>query len=62
MRNFRDLTNELLEKVKNEQVTHPFANKTLGIRKAKFHKNVSLFYKEDMKNNIFYLITLLTTE
>jgi hypothetical protein len=57
MRNFRDLTNELLEKVKKEQVTHPFANETLGIRKAFIHKNVSLFYIEDNKNNTIYLIT-----
>ena|SRR5690606_15619695 len=57
MRNFRDLTNELLEKVKNEQIFHPFANEKLGIRKGKIHKNVSLFYKEDRKNNKIYLIT-----
>ncbi|MGB0879277.1 MAG: hypothetical protein ACPGTO_01780 [Polaribacter sp.] len=57
MKNFRDLTNELLEKVKNEQVVHPFANEKLGIRKGKIHKNVSLFYKEDKENNKIYLIT-----
>ncbi|QTE21134.1 hypothetical protein [Polaribacter cellanae] len=57
MRNFRDLTNDLLEKVKNEQVTHPFVNKALGIRKAIVHKNVSLFYKEDKKSSKIYLIT-----
>jgi len=27
MKNFNDLTNSLLEKVKNKQVVHPFANK-----------------------------------
>lgn len=57
MRNFRDLTNDLLEKVKNKQVVHPFANEKLGIRKGKVHKNVSLFYKEDIENNKIYLIT-----
>lgn len=57
MRNFRDLTNNLLEKVKNKQVIYPFANKKLGIRKGNVHKNVSLFYKEDIKNNKIYLIT-----
>ncbi|QMU63594.1 MAG: hypothetical protein GKR88_04395 [Flavobacteriaceae bacterium] len=57
MIDFRDLTNELLEKVKSGQVVHPFANEKLGIRKGKVHKNVSLFYKEDKENNKIYLIT-----
>lgn len=57
MRDFRDLTNGLLEKVKNNQVVHPFAHKRLGIRKGNVHKNVSMFYKEDRKNNKIYLIT-----
>ena len=55
--NFRDLTNELLEKVKNEQVVHLYANEKLGVRKGVIHKNVSLFYREDRKNNKIYLIT-----
>ena len=57
MINFRDLTDELLCKIKSGQVVHPFANKTLGIRKEKVHKNVSLFYKKDKENNKIYLIT-----
>ncbi len=57
MKVFRDSTNELLEKVKNEEVVHPFVNEKLGIRKGKVHKNVSLFYKEDRQNNKIYLIT-----
>tara|TARA_R110002050_G_scaffold266251_1_gene407578 strand:- start:221 stop:529 length:309 start_codon:yes stop_codon:yes gene_type:complete len=57
MKNFNDLTNSLLEKVKNKQVVHPFGNKKLGVRKAIVHKNVSLFYKEDRNNNKIYLIT-----
>ena len=57
MKNFNDLTNSLLEKVKTKQVVHPFANKKLGVRKAIVHKNVSLFYKEDRNNNKIYLIT-----
>lgn len=57
MKNFNDLTNSLLEKVKNKKVVHPFANKKLGVRKGIVHKNVSLFYKEDRKNNKIYLIT-----
>ena len=57
MKNFKDLTNELLEKVKNEQVEHLFANEKLGVRKGVVHKNVSLFYREDRKRNKIYLIT-----
>ena len=57
MKNFNDLTNELLEKVKKEQVVHPFANEKLGVRKGVVHKNVSLFYRDDRKNNKIYLIT-----
>ena len=57
MKNFKDLTNELLEKVKNEQVEHLFANEKLGVRKGVVHKNLSLFYREDRKNNKIYLIT-----
>jgi hypothetical protein len=57
MKNFRDLTNELLEKVKNEQIVHLYANEKLGVRKGVIHKNVSLFYREDRKNNKIYLIT-----
>ena len=29
LKDFRNLTNELLEKIKSEQVVHPFANKKL---------------------------------
>ena len=57
MKNFRDLTNEMLDKIKNEQVLYPFANEKLGVRKGKVHKNVSLFYKVYRKNNKIYLIT-----
>ena len=57
MKNFKNLTNKLLEKIKNEQVAHSFANEKLGIRKGMVHKNVSLFYKEDRKSNKIYLIT-----
>ncbi len=57
MKNFKDLTNNLLEKIRKEQIVHPFANQKLGVRKGVIHKNVSLFYKEDRKNNKIYLIT-----
>ncbi|CAI8194583.1 MAG: Uncharacterised protein [Formosa sp. Hel1_33_131] len=57
LKNFKDLTNELLEKVKNEQVEHLVANQNLGVRKGVVHKNVSLFYREDRNNKKIYLIT-----
>lgn len=57
MKEFKDLTNSLLEKVKKEQIVHLYANEKLGIRKGIIHKNVSLFYREDIKNNIIYLVT-----
>lgn len=60
MRNFRDLTDELLEKVKNDQITHPLVNETLEIRKAIVHKNVSLFYK--VETNKIYLITFFNNQ
>ena len=57
MKNFKDLTNSLLKKVKNDQIVHLYANEKLGIRKGIIHKNVSLFYREDRKNNKIYLVT-----
>ena len=57
LKNFKDLTNALLEKVMKEQVVHLYANEKLGVRKGVVHKNVSLFYKEDRNNNKIYLIT-----
>jgi hypothetical protein len=57
MKSFKDLTNNMLEKIKNAQVVHPFANERLGIRKGLVHKNVSLYYIEDRNNNKIYLIT-----
>ena len=57
MKNFKNLTNGLLEKVINEQVVHLYANEKLGVRKGVVHKNISLFYREDRKNSKIYLIT-----
>lgn len=56
-KNFIVLTNDLLEQIKNLQIVCPFVNEKLGIRKGFIHKNVSLFYKEDRKNNTIYLVT-----
>lgn len=58
MRNFRDLTQNLLDKIKNEQITCPCINEKLGIRKAVIHKNVSLYYKVDAAAQKIYIITL----
>lgn len=57
MKSFKDLTNDLLDKIKSHQIIHPFVNENLGIRKAVIHKNVSLFYRENRNNNKIYLIT-----
>lgn len=57
MKSFKDLTNGLLEKIKKDQVVTTYANEKLGVRKGVIHKNVSLFYREDRKNNKIYLIT-----
>ena len=62
LKNFKDLTNELLEKVKNKQVVHLYANEKLGVRKGVVHKNVSLFYREDRKRNKIYLITFFNNQ
>jgi len=52
---FKYLSNNLLDKIKNRQMSHLFANEKLGIRKGIIHKNVSLYYKEI--DNKIYLIT-----
>lgn len=54
---YRDSTNNVLDKIKNGSVSYPLVNKKLNIRKAKIHKNVSLFYKEDNENSRIFLIT-----
>ncbi len=57
MRDFKDLTDSMLEKIKNEKIIHSFSIKKTEIRKAFIHKNVSLYYKIDNKNNKVYLLT-----
>ncbi|WP_445748123.1 hypothetical protein [Polaribacter sp.] len=47
MKDFKNLTDSMLEKIKNEKISHSFAIKKLEIRKAVIHKNVSLYYKID---------------
>ena len=57
MTSFNNLTNDLLDKIKAGQITCPYANEKLGIKKGMVHKNVSLFYKEDKENKKMYLVT-----
>jgi len=57
MISFKNLTNDLLVKIKNEQISCQVVNKKLGVRKGIVHKNVSLFYKEDSEKKKIYLIT-----
>ncbi len=57
MRSFRDLTQNLLEKIKTQQIACPFINEKLGVRKAVLHKNVSLYYCEDFSAQKIYIIT-----
>ena len=47
MISFKNLTNDLLVKIKKKQISCQIVNKKLSIRKGIVHKNVSLFYKED---------------
>jgi len=57
VKEFNILTNAFILKIQDKNITHPYANKKLSIRKGKIHKNVSLYYKEDLKNQVIYLIT-----
>ncbi len=57
MRSFRDLTQNLLNKIKTQQISCPIINNTLGIRKTVIHKNVSLYYLEDLSAQKIYIIT-----
>ena|SRR5690606_3450623 len=57
IKRFRDLTNDLLFKIKEQQISCPIVNQKLSIKKAVVHENVSLFYKEDFDKNTIYLIT-----
>lgn len=57
MRNFRDLTQNLLEKIKTQQIHCPLINEKLGVRKAVIHKNVSFYYREDFSAQKIYIVT-----
>ena len=57
MRNFRDLTQNNLDKIKTQQVTYPLINENLAIRKVVVHKNVSFYYREDFSAKKVYIIT-----
>ena len=57
MRSFRELTQNLLHKIKTQQITCPVINEKLAIRKAIVHKNVSFYYREDISARKIYIIT-----
>lgn len=57
MQTFRDLTQDLLNKIKAQQISCPIINKELEIRKAVVHKNVSFYYRENLSTRKIYLIT-----
>lgn len=57
MRNFRDLTQSLLDKIKTQQISCPLINDKLGIRKAVVHENVSLYYRDDISAQKIYIMT-----
>lgn len=57
MRSFRDMTQNLLDKIKTQQISCPIINNKLGIRKAVLHKNVSFYYLEDLSAQKIYIIT-----
>jgi len=57
MRDFRDLTQDLLDKIKTQQMSCPLINKELGVRKAVIHKNVTFYYREDFSTHKIYIIT-----
>ena len=57
MRSFRDLAQNMLEKIATQQITCPLINKKLRVRKAVVHKNVSFYYREDLSAKKIYLIT-----
>ncbi len=54
---FINTTNSAIDSIKRKQVVHPLINKKIGVRKATIHKNVSLFYTMDLKNNTVYILT-----
>lgn len=57
VKNFNDLTNQILKKIQENKIEYPIINQNQEVRKVIIHKNVSLFYKKDMTNQKIYLIT-----
>ncbi len=57
MRIFRDLTQNLVDKIKTQQIACPVINERLEIRKAVVHKNVSFYYRIDLSAKKIYIIT-----
>lgn len=57
MIDFRNLTDSMLNNIKNEKISNSIIFIKLEVRKVILHKNVSLYYKIDRKNNKIYLLT-----
>lgn len=55
MKAFNDLTNEIILKIKQNDIQFPNPNSQLGIKKAIIHKTVSVYFKQE--NEKVYLIT-----
>jgi len=54
--NFKDLTNSFISNIETGIIKHQIVTRN-NIRKCIIHKNVTLFYKEDIKNKKIILIT-----
>lgn len=62
MTDFQNLTEELFSKIQNKEIICPYIYKKLKIRKGIVHKNVSVFYKEDKKDNKIQIITFFNNQ
>lgn len=57
VKEFHDLTNAFLNKIKRNQVDFPTINAELEIRKAIIHKNVSLYFKMNPHSQKIFLVS-----
>ncbi|MGC1633348.1 MAG: hypothetical protein WA749_14660 [Gelidibacter sp.] len=56
VKEFHDLTNAVLNKIKLNQVDFPAINVELNIKKAIIHKSISLYFKMESHSERVYLI------
>lgn len=59
VKHFIILTNELLDKIKNNQIICPVINEKWKIRRGVIHKNVSLFYIQTHKKEKYIYLPFL---